>query len=517
MRLLSVSLLVPLTAAYDVAKTHGVKPALTNRYVASSSDAWTCLDGSKEIAWKAVNDDYCDCPDGSDEPGTGACPNTTFYCENAGHIGASIPSSHVRDGLCETDCCDGSDERPGVCPNQCKEIGEAYRAKVDAERKLRKTGSKIRSSYISFAQKEKKRLEEVLATATKEMEKLEKEVKRLKSTLDQAEAVSAEALELKKQSPLYQSLIEHANALKSLQREHEKHLEREQALGDILDSLRRGYNPNYQDMAVLEAVRGWEQLAGLKHIGHEDEEEAASDAEPPAAEEEELEEGMWSALELEENLGDLLDTDYVSLLLEHDKNAAPAAHSLLHDVSEYLPDTLRNTALGWLGGSSESSGTSSAGTTKLRETLTKAEKELADRKKEHDNAKQDIDELFDPKFFGSQGEWRQPSNKCLSKDTGDYTYEVCLFGEAKQKPNKGGQTFSLGHFSGWNTNAEVGSPEYYSRQSYTLGTKCWNGPQRSVKLELSCGTENTLLTVQELEKCEYQFTATTPALDCILL
>ena len=127
---------------------------------------------------------------------------------------------------------------------------------------------------------------------------------------------------------LYKSLVEHSNALKSLQREHEKHLEREQALGDILDSLRRGYNPNYQDMAVLEAVRGWEQLAGLKHIGHEDDEETGSDAETAAVEEEELEEGMWSAQDLEENLGDLLDTDYVALLLEHDKHSAPTAHSI---------------------------------------------------------------------------------------------------------------------------------------------------------------------------------------------
>lgn len=42
---------------------------------------------------------------------------------------------------CETEpeCCDGSDEAPGVCPNKCEEIGKAYRAKVEAETKTRKT------------------------------------------------------------------------------------------------------------------------------------------------------------------------------------------------------------------------------------------------------------------------------------------------------------------------------------------------------------------------------------------
>ena len=121
---------------------------------------------------------------------------------------------------------------------------------------------------------------------------------------------------------LYQSLMTHHAALKSLQREHKKHLEREKALGDILDQLRTGYNPNYQDMAVLEAVRGWEQLAGLPHIndvGKEDEnpDELGSD-ESEEVVEEQLEEGMWSALQLEHQLDDLLKTDYEGLFIEHD-------------------------------------------------------------------------------------------------------------------------------------------------------------------------------------------------------
>lgn len=41
--------------------------------------------------------------------------------------------------ILEPECCDGSDEAPGVCKNACKEIGQAYRERVRAEQKLRKT------------------------------------------------------------------------------------------------------------------------------------------------------------------------------------------------------------------------------------------------------------------------------------------------------------------------------------------------------------------------------------------
>jgi len=59
----------PLSALGALEKTHGVPPDLLSKYVPTKSNSWKCLDGSKEIPWDFVNDDSCDCPDGSDEPG----------------------------------------------------------------------------------------------------------------------------------------------------------------------------------------------------------------------------------------------------------------------------------------------------------------------------------------------------------------------------------------------------------------------------------------------------------------
>jgi len=152
--------------------------------------------------------------------------------------------------------------------------------------------------------------------------------------------------------------------------------------------------------------------------------------------------------------------------------------------------------------------------TKAREKLNDAERSLNLAQKHLEEVSKELLDLFNPTRYGVEGQWKKLHNTCLTKNTGDYIYEVCLFGEARQQPNHGGSTFSLGKFTSWNPSPDVteGSKEYYSTQVYSHGTRCWNGPERNVKLVLSCGTENVLLTVTELEKCEYLLTGTTPAL-----
>lgn len=127
---------------------------------------------------------------------------------------------------------------------------------------------------------------------------------------------------------LYQSLLNHNKALKSLRHEYKKHADREKQLGQILDSLRTGYNPNYQDMAVLEAVRGWEELAGLPHI-NDVKKDGAEDDQPPAVDDAVAGDDLWTADELEGELDDLVGTDYTALLLDHEEHiSAPTEDSL---------------------------------------------------------------------------------------------------------------------------------------------------------------------------------------------
>lgn len=47
----------------------GIEPAYGVFYFEDHDKEFYCLDGRKKILFARVNDNYCDCLDGSDEPG----------------------------------------------------------------------------------------------------------------------------------------------------------------------------------------------------------------------------------------------------------------------------------------------------------------------------------------------------------------------------------------------------------------------------------------------------------------
>ncbi|TPX57524.1 hypothetical protein PhCBS80983_g03773 [Powellomyces hirtus] len=176
----------------------GVHPSRRTTYTASAStDMFRCLDNSKEIPFVAVNDDYCDCPDGSDEPGTSACEKGVFHCKNENHLGADIPSSRVNDGICDPECCDGSDEYLGIvqCNNTCMETGESHRKKVEAERRLLAEGEKIAREYAIYAAKQASERASEIAQTTNKLEMLEKQVKKLTEMKTTAETLASSQTE----------------------------------------------------------------------------------------------------------------------------------------------------------------------------------------------------------------------------------------------------------------------------------------------------------------------------------
>uniref|UniRef100_G1PUB8 Glucosidase 2 subunit beta n=1 Tax=Myotis lucifugus TaxID=59463 RepID=G1PUB8_MYOLU len=227
--MLLLVLLLPACWAVEVRRPRGV--SLTNHHFYDESKPFTCLDGSITIPFDQVNDDYCDCKDGSDEPGTAACPNGSFHCTNTGYKPLYISSRWVNDGVC--DCCDGTDEYNSgiVCENTCREKGRKERETLQQMAEVTREGFRLKKILIEDWKKAREEKQQKLTELQTGKKSLEDQVEMLRTVKEEAEKPEKEAKDQ------HQKLWEEQQAASKAQREQELAASAFQELDDNMDGV----------------------------------------------------------------------------------------------------------------------------------------------------------------------------------------------------------------------------------------------------------------------------------------
>ncbi|XP_054939415.1 glucosidase 2 subunit beta, partial [Physeter macrocephalus] len=225
--MLLVLLLLPMCWAVEVKRPRGV--SLTNHHFYDESKPFTCLDGSASVPFDQVNDDYCDCKDGSDEPGTAACPNGSFHCTNTGYKPLYISSRWVNDGVC--DCCDGTDEYNSgiVCENTCKEKGRKERETLQQMAEVTREGFRLKKILIEDWKKAREEKQKKLIELQAGKKSLEDQVELLRTLKEEAEKPEKEAKDQ------HRKLWEEQLAASKARREQELATSAFQELDDDMD------------------------------------------------------------------------------------------------------------------------------------------------------------------------------------------------------------------------------------------------------------------------------------------
>ncbi|CAD6198766.1 unnamed protein product [Caenorhabditis auriculariae] len=450
-----------------------------------NGENFQCFDGSNTILFKQVNDNYCDCVDGSDEPGTSACSNGHFFCQNLGYTSEYIPSSRVNDKIC--DCCDGSDEHSsGVsCPNLCEELGRATRvererlaaiAKVGFAKRLElaKAGKELKNQKLKDVEplkEEKTSLEtyqkdlEVLKKTAEDLERKLQDEHRDQWNAGQAEIKKKRAadmfLEVDKNSDAKLTLDE-VKLLPYLDTDHDGVVSDEEAKNilSVEESDIEHFVASVYDL-LKSAKRSFTQEKKLR------EEEEAAEKEPEP------------------------DDDLVA---DEDKSTAEEPHSneevQIEDEDEKMPPYPQE----------------AQAATEEANKFRKLYDETSNKLHEVNQKIKDA-ETFASADFGEDFAWAPLKGQCFETTVMQYVYKLCPFEKASQKDKGGYGETSLGNFKDWTGAA----PRKHSKQTYHEGQQCWNGPQRSTQVEIECGEENEIVEVSEPAKCEYHFTFRTPA------
>lgn len=513
---------------------------------------FTCLTHpSITIPFSLVNDDYCDCPDGSDEPGTAACAHLPhaklavkgFYCANEpGHTPQFLPLNRVNDGICDYEiCCDGSDEYSHVgglqCENRCREIGEKVRRLIGERNKVRNEGSKKRAELVEKAKQVRGELEVGIRQLEAVIEGLERKHSVLveeAKVVEERERVKAAkankaANKLNAVKEVAQGRIEELRSqLEKLRDEGESLRQRLTEVEMIVQGLKDTYNPNFNDEGVKGTIRKWEDyVAAEKSVGNS----ARS-----RAEERDLEELIdgedidWDSLLPDEEVV-VVQTSYwfaeyfPESVRDWIRHKAEDGKKFLVDnglLAEYTPTTPQSKGNHIFQSSIINSNLilSHLAVTDAKAAASAAESELTMKRNSLRDKQNDL-----ANDYGPNEVFRPLKGVCVNRDVAEYKYEFCFFGKAYQRSLKDSSSSLLGDHKRIETNPLSVEEGLYPSDDieeaheeklsgwvlhYEGGAQCWNGPRRSARIELYCAVENEIRTVMETEKCVYKYEVGTP-------
>ncbi|KAH7323596.1 putative glucosidase 2 subunit beta [Rhexocercosporidium sp. MPI-PUGE-AT-0058] len=538
--LIVLSTLSSAAFAAESSRPRGVSPEFAKFY--KSTDSFTCISNPEiKLSPSQVNDEYCDCPDGSDEPGTAACTyisdlsppqpvsgkvNSTFalpgyYCKNKGHIPGYVPHMYVNDGVCDYElCCDGSDEYAGVggvkCEDKCKEIGKEWKKADEVRRKSERAALKRRVELVNEAQALRAGVEISIGRLETEIAAQEKKAAALKTAYEEIErrergrVVGSTGGKGSKVTILAGLAKNRVNELREtllgVVEKRDKLKERVGELEAILAAFKEDYNPNFNDEGVKRAVKAWDDYAAQKlAAGEADESAQDRDLAEIVKEDSETEGINWAEWETEE------ESDVEALYKFEEYLPGPVRDWVHQKLIDFRIMLVENGILA----DNTKSGSESKAVTDARSAFQNANDEVSSKSASLGELRDDL-----TKEYGTDDIFRALKDKCISKDSGEYEYELCWMGSTKQKSKKGGGHTGMGNFVRFDkmvVDEEVsadgkglGKGERLVLR-YENGQNCWNGPNRQTTVVLACAETDEIWKIVEEEKCLYKMDVGTPA------
>lgn len=512
-------------ASVEVPRVRGISISLNPLYTPKSH--FECLDGSRRITFDKINDDYCDCGDGSDEPGTSACPNGSFFCQNSGYKPLRIPSGRVNDGVC--DCCDATDEYISGkhCIDICHELGREASAEAEKAAALSREGNKIRLEMLGQGKKLKS---EYIVRLTKlksdyqEAVLLKQEKDEIKSVAEEREKVALEKYQPPEPEPTQQmnNVDDDNNERFTEAEEYFKMLDKDESGTVTMFEVQQRDTFDRDGNGVVTEEEAMYFLAHQDEINLQEFLEKAwinikpfimrqeGTFVPPIDIDNDSADNQHIANQLPQTVqqhdydhGDdeLIGSEDENEDEDESENVNENENENEHEYQENSHDGNKEEEKSHVEYDEETQSIVDAANA-ARAQFHQAESALLDLQNEIRSLEMKIDRDYGPDdvFASLDGE-------CFQYTNFEYVYSMCPYGRTTQSAKSGGSEVLLGNWNEW-----TGSDNNkYSQMKFSGGSTCWNGPTRSSIVDLRCGLENKLISVTEPRRCEYTMTFETPA------